>query len=287
MMRKNLFFLLTMLMLFDIAIGQTVKIMSFNIRYDNPADSVYNWRYRKTMAADVVKYSDVDIVGMQEVLYNQLVDLDSMLIDYSYVGEGRDGGKKGEYCPIFFKKKRFTVEESSTFWLSENPEAKGVRGWDAACNRIVTWAKVFDKKTNKSFYFFNTHLDHQGTISRIKSAELIIKKITEIAGNDFVVLTGDFNSLEKGAVYQLFTYWDNPVKLKDSRSLCSNTLFGPECTFIDFAPNLSSNILIDYIFVKDDVEVIWHSIITLNKNGFYPSDHLPVFTEVLMKHSRQ
>jgi len=264
----------------DFALGQSLKVMTYNIRYDNPNDSTHSWQYRKDILVDVVKYKDADIVGMQEVLYNQLLDLDSLLTQYSYLGEGRDGGHNGEYSPIFFKKDRFIIKESNTFWLSEHPEEKGVKGWDAACTRIVTWAKVYDKETHDDFYFFNTHLDHQGTIARIKSAELILKKMKAIAGDKPLVLTGDFNSLPNSATYQLFTYWDNPLKIKDSRTLCETTAFGPNCTFISLEPDLSSEILIDDIFVKEGTRVLWHSIVTLNKNGFFPSDHLPVFTEI-------
>ena len=45
-----------------------------------------------------------EIIGMQEVLNNQLIDLQSSLNEYKAVGVGREDGKtKGEYSPILFK----------------------------------------------------------------------------------------------------------------------------------------------------------------------------------------
>ena len=53
-------------------------------------------------------FYDLDIIGMQEVLVNQLNYLKSNLKDYDFVGVGREDGKeKGEYAPIFYRKDRF------------------------------------------------------------------------------------------------------------------------------------------------------------------------------------
>ena len=54
---------------------EPVRVMTFNIRYDNPADSLDNWAYRKDRAAKAIRFYDADIVGTQEVLHNQLEDL--------------------------------------------------------------------------------------------------------------------------------------------------------------------------------------------------------------------
>ena len=59
---------------------------TFNIRYDNPGDSLNNWQYRKDNVAQFIKSQDIDIVGMQEVLHNQLEDLKSRLPEYAEVG---------------------------------------------------------------------------------------------------------------------------------------------------------------------------------------------------------
>ena len=86
---------------------------TFNIRYDNPGDSLNNWQYRKDNVAQFIKSQDIDIVGMQEVLHNQLEDLKSRLPEYAEVGVGREDGKtKGEYSPLFYKKDRFEVLDS-------------------------------------------------------------------------------------------------------------------------------------------------------------------------------
>ena len=110
-----------------------VNVMSFNIRYDNPEDSLDNWEYRKERAANAIRFYDVDILGTQEVLHNQLEDLKQRLPEYEVIGVGREDGKeKGEYSALWYKRERFNLLDSGYFWLSETPEVAGSKGWAGA-----------------------------------------------------------------------------------------------------------------------------------------------------------
>ncbi len=149
--------------------------MTFNIRVDVPSDSLNSWPYRKAKAASMIRFHQADIVGLQEALAGQLEDLAAGLPDYDWFGVGRDDGHdQGEFMAIFYLKKRFQVIKQSTFWLSETPQIPG-KGWDAACNRIVTWGEFKDNITGKVFYHFNTHFDHMGEIARQESAKLLLE----------------------------------------------------------------------------------------------------------------
>ena len=114
--------------------AQTITWATFNIRYDNPADSLNNWQFRKDTVTRFIQAQDMDIVGMQEVLHNQLEDLLQRLPGYKVIGVGRDDGKtQGEYAPLLYKEERFEVLDSNTFWLSQYPDSVGFIGWDGAC----------------------------------------------------------------------------------------------------------------------------------------------------------
>ena len=133
--------------------AQPLNIMTFNIRYNTAADSLNAWPYRKDKAAGQILFHDAHIIGVQEALHNQMLDLQSQLTRFKYVGVGRDDGhQKGEYAAIFYDTIRMQLIQSQTFWLSEQPMVPGSKGWDAANTRIVTWAKFKDRKTNKIFY---------------------------------------------------------------------------------------------------------------------------------------
>ena len=88
---------------------------------------------RKDRAANAIRFYDVDILGTQEVLHNQLEDLKQRLPEYGVIGVGREDGKeKGEYSALWYKKDRFNLLDSGYFWLSETPEVAGSKGWDGA-----------------------------------------------------------------------------------------------------------------------------------------------------------
>ena len=262
-----------------------VTVMTFNIRYDNPNDLQNAWPNRKSMVASTIQFQKIDMAGLQEVLNGQLKDLEGLLPEYGWLGVGRDDGKEaGEYNPIFYLKSRFKIMAQSTFWLSETPDTPGSRGWDAACNRIVTWAKFEDRASMRVFFFFNTHFDHVGEVARLKSAELIIKKIGEIAGGEPIIVTGDFNCRTDDAPYHLLLSGDGKAPgLVDTLRLSKTGHYGSTQSFNGFNIELDPGNVIDFIFVRGVKSVLRHGIISEIWDGKFASDHYPVIAEIIAR----
>ena len=80
---------------------------TFNIRYDNPYDSLNSWTYRKDTVANFIKAQNLDIVGMQEVLHHQLEDLKARLPEYAEVGVGRKTERHKANMPLCSIKRPF------------------------------------------------------------------------------------------------------------------------------------------------------------------------------------
>jgi endonuclease/exonuclease/phosphatase family metal-dependent hydrolase len=256
--------------------GQNIRVMSYNLRFDNPGDGVNQWSLRRKNVYELLKKTNPDIWGTQEGLQNQLDDIKQNL-PYEYLGAGRDDGKsKGEFSAILYKKEIYKVLDQNTFWLSETPDVPGSKSWDAAITRIVTWAKFQHNKSKAVFYVFNTHFDHIGVQARLKSAELIKQKIKEIAGTYPVILTGDFNSEPADAPYS-FLAKDETYLLIDSGN--GNT----QGTFCTFEVNSQPCRRIDYIFHSPSIKSEGYTVVTDNNGHYYPSDHLPVLTTLQMK----
>jgi endonuclease/exonuclease/phosphatase family metal-dependent hydrolase len=256
--------------------------MSFNIRYDEPQDKEQNWHHRKENVVRMLKFYDLDMIGLQEVLLSQLNYLKSNLDAYEVVGVGREDGKdKGEFVPIFYKKDRYAQINTGTFWLSETPN-KVSKGWDANLERIVTWAILLDKKSNREVIFFNTHFDHRGVEARIKSAELIKSKIVELAQGRPVVLTGDFNSVPESDAITTLTNTSDGNSLVNSNELAKLT-YGPNWTSGGFdSKPFDQRKIIDYIFLKDISVVNRYAVFTEKLNEICLSDHCPVFAQIEM-----
>lgn len=263
--------------------AQSLRVMSFNIRYDEPRDGVNAWANRKQKVADVIRFHKVDLVGVQEALLSQLRDLERSLPDFAWCGVGRTDGKEaGEYSAILYHKSRFQILDCKTFWLSETPDKPGSMGWDAAYPRVVTWARFKDRVTKKTFFHFNTHFDHRGEKARTESASLILRKIAEIAGNRPFVLTGDFNVKEDSTAYKTLKDGTPTVRLLDARYASVSGHFGGDSTFNEFK-ELQPGRKIDYVFVREGIRVTEHGALSDRWNGLWASDHLPVIAEVVIR----
>ena len=254
------------------------NVMTYNIRMNTPDDGVNAWPLRKNKVIGLFKFHQPDIFGIQEALSDQMTDLVAGLKDFDHLGVGRDDGKSlGEHMAVFYRKSRFEKLDGGTFWLSQTPDKPGL-GWDAVCNRTCTWLKLKDKMTKKTFYFFNTHLDHRGRTARIESAKLILKFMKEINKDGLpFILTGDFNSTKDNEPIQIIL-----KELTDSRTISETEPYGPEGTSGGFDVKIMPR-TIDYIFVNEKVNVLRYAVLSDSFGLYYPSDHLPVFTEVQLK----
>lgn len=287
-MKKVLFCLMAILLSVNVLFAKQgdkeMNVVSFNIRLNTSVDGDNQWTHRKDLAANVIKFYDVDIFGSQEVLHLQLTDLLERLPGYDYIGVGREDGKtKGEYTPIFYKKDRFKVLKSGNFWLAEDINAVGKKGWDAACERVATWGIFLDKTSGKKFFFLNTHLDHMGKVARHQGASLVLEQVKLLSEGLPVIVTGDFNATPDDDPIQVLTNPNDARHLTHTREIAP-LKYGPEWTFHNFGriPN-DERAWIDYIFVKGKVKVFRHGVLAEYLNSLYPSDHCPVISTLLIQ----
>ena len=262
-----------------------VRVMTWNIRYDNPGDGVHAWPERRDELLSTVSARQVDVLCIQEGLKHQVGFLKDGLTGFDVRGVGRDDGKEqGEYAAIYFRRSRFTCRDAGTFWLSPTPEVPS-KGWDAALPRIVTWVRLFDSLARGEVYVFNTHFDHQGVEAREQSAALIREKVRVLAGSTPFVLTGDFNAGEKDSCYRiLVSRSGRPPFFHDAMHQTLVPHAGPGVSYTGF-PFVSDipRERIDFIFVNDAAQVRRHAILDARRGPGYISDHLPVIADIILR----
>jgi len=246
-----------------------LKVMSFNIRYDNPGDGENRWDARKDLVVETIRKFDPDLLGLQEVLDHQGRFLRESLEGYAFVGVGRDdGAKKGEFAPVLYRKRRFEILDSGHFWLSETPEVPGSVGWDASLPRIATWARLRDRERGRTLVFLNTHWDHRGEEARLESAKLVRRFLDE--AKDAVVVAGDFNTPGLSSPYNLLH--------EAFRDPFRGTQFQPKReagTYHGFRGKATGP-RIDWILCSRNFGLRSGSIDRTSWNDRYPSDHFPV-----------
>lgn len=264
--------------------AEPLKVMSWNIRFNNPGDGVNAWPNRKDWVAEIIAKNKTDIAGFQEVLVGQLEDLKERLPDMASYGVGRDDGKNGgEFSPIFYRKHSFELLDKSTFWLSPTPDEVGSKGWDAALPRISSWVKLKDRRTGVVFCVVNTHFDHRGETARTESAGVILKQVRERFAGLQVILTGDFNTIPDSAPYSRLTAKaTDDVVFFDSYVHSAQKPEGPNSTWNGFDA-IVPNRRIDFIFTTEPVKVKRFQILDDQREGRFPSDHLPVLSELQLE----
>jgi endonuclease/exonuclease/phosphatase family metal-dependent hydrolase len=168
---------------------------------------------------------------------------------------------------------------SGTFWLSPTPDVPS-KGWDAALNRICTYAQFFDLESKESFWVFNTHFDHVGETARMKSAELILQKMKEVTKgkNQAVIFCGDLNLNDD---HSTITFIQS--QLKDALLVSKQLKTNMNRTFNNFDLTTPASKRIDYIFTNENLIIQLFETIVEPFGVSYPSDHFPILAKLKIK----
>ena len=280
MSTKHVFIPVLLIMMSITALAQQFTVGSFNVRFANPGDSGNLWEQRREAAANMIRFHQFDVFGVQEALKSQMDDLAGFLPEYAYYGKGRDDGKdKGEHSPVFYRKDKFKLLSKGDFWLSETPDKPGL-GWDATCcNRICSWVQLQDVKSGRKFFFFNAHFDHQGKIARVESGKLIVKKIKEIAGAAPTVFTGDLNG---GHESEWYLTLENSDLLSDTYTKVKYP-YASNSSFNAWGQSVDGYEIIDHVFVTNHFTTSRWGILTDTYHGKFISDHFPILADIKLK----
>ena len=256
-----------------VASGASLCVMTFNLRYASPQPP-NAWPQRRPVMKACLERVSPDLIGTQEGLYAQLKDLAADLPAYAWIGLGRDGGSRGEFMAVFYRKARFEPIEFDHFWLSDTPNVVASSTWGNTNRRMVTWVRFRERGTGQEFYFWNTHLDHAIQLAREKGAALIRERVDALKTTLPVLLVGDFNA-EAGAnkAYDLLV---GEAGLKDLWSAAAERRNEGLNTFHNFAGPKSGGVRIDWMLGRGVASVAAAEIVTFSEKDQFPSDHFPV-----------
>ena len=259
----------------DSVLTQDLTVMTYNLKING--DGIRTVEKRLPHIVNTIKEKAPDSFGVQEADKNWVENLAAELPEYAHIEKYRDDGvSEGESSAIFYLKDKYDLVESGHFWLSETPDKPSL-GWDAACNRICSYAILKNKSTGFVYAHFNAHFDHVGTVAPAESVALVSGKIAEIAPDIPVVLTGDFNFSEGSDNY------NNLLKcgLKDTKYLAEE--YDNHATYHGYHIIMPDTKPIDYVMVNGYVKSVKSSKID---SGFVDhvlaSDHFPITVELTL-----
>jgi len=261
------------------------SVGTFNIRFDTPADGVNAWPRRTWLVLDVLE--GAEIWGLQEALPHQVQELSRRLPHMQALWRTRDEDPaRGESCPILFDRRVWSLDpqEHGTFWLSEDPSVPGSKSWDSSLPRICTYARlVRNADAACAVYVFNVHLDHRGTVARTRSARLLRERIAARTHPDPAVVLGDFNAGPDSPPLRLMSEGTPELPGAPMRDAWreANQDTPEQGTFNGWTDSVRGD-RIDFVLVSAGVRVISASIDAAQRQGRWPSDHLPVTARLLL-----
>jgi endonuclease/exonuclease/phosphatase family metal-dependent hydrolase len=257
-----------------------LTVMTFNLRYasDTPPNA---WPQRRPVMKACLESVQPDLIGTQEGVYHQLKDLAADLPAHDWIGTGRDGGSRGEFMAVFYRRARFEPLEFDHFWLSDTPDVIASATWGNTNRRMVTWVRFRDRQTGGEFYFWNTHLDHAVQLAREKGAALIRDRVNALKTSLPILLIGDFNAVAgANPAYDLLVkdggFQDTWWLARERRNADFNTFNG-------FNTPRREGQRIDWILARGAAGVDWSEIVTFEQGGQFPSDHFPVVARLRLR----
>lgn len=271
--------------------NERIRIATYNVllnKFDENLEEVNRWPIRLPRIVEIIREMKPDILCVQELYSDQLAGLLPFLEDlYAFYSHQ---STEGELNGIFYLKNRFEINEAQVWPMSQCPEMK--------YSDTLTMLQLKDRKTNKSFVVFNTHLSFSKIDKREGQAKFIAKKIAGFAEKMPVVLTGDMNTFPNRPDFDKLPFYDggyidNILKdksLKDAKEASLLGHIGPLATFTnamdDIAPFKGTGtpgVILDHIYVSEGIKVLIHAVQPATVDGHFPSDHMPILIDCIIE----
>lgn len=268
-----------------------IRVVSYNMLfnlYDENLEEAYRWPQRLPRLLALIEEMKPDIIGIQELHVDQFDDLQEHIQNtYSYYART---AYNGELNIILYRTDRFCQFDRHIWSMTTTPHEPS--------NYTLGMVHLKDLQTRKSFAVFNTHFAFSNVNKRDYQARFVAEYAEDVAEVMPVVVMGDFNTfphyLEQDKlpfydgdhIHRILTQWS----LRDSKDVALLGHVGPLSTFtnkpgdtLPFQGTGTPGVFLDHIYVSPGIEVWMHAVQPATVDGYFPSDHMPVFADLYVK----
>ncbi len=250
-----------------------MRIISSNIRFDNPKDQENDWAGRRHLLAKCLNDFKADIIGTQEGRKEQLKDLESLLFGLKSETTNRKWILERMYPTLFYNPKTVTILDSGDIWLSKTPYLEGSKDFDSTFPRLFTWIRCSYMST--PLFLINIHLDHGNPATRVFQTEVLINEAKKLNPTNLpIIMLGDFNEGPSGEVRSLIT---SALSIYDPWERFG---FKEEGSHHKFG-TLKDTLRIDWVLCDQRLICEEISFDKTHQNNLYPSDHYPLRAVIL------
>lgn len=192
---------------------------------------------------------------------------------------------------IFYRHDLFSLIATNTFWFNEHPSTIGA-AWGAKHPRGCTRAHLEHIETKQPFVVYSLHIDFPSQNARHHSIPVLLSQIQEYGDHiDRVIITGDFNNWPEEIegetpVDKLTVLGQNASEIQQMKQagFVDTYQHGETPSFNGFR-SAGYGPKIDFIWIsKNSVFRVagetkvddYH-----DDEGFFPSDHFPVYADLI------
>ncbi|WP_027004335.1 endonuclease/exonuclease/phosphatase family protein [Corynebacterium halotolerans] len=251
------------------------QVMGWNIRRrlspvtPRPAD---RWDRRAPRMRALLQVEQPTVLGAQEALPDQVSFLqDSLGQGYRVIGQGRSANGGGEASPILYDSRRLELLDWKQSALSDTPERPGSVSWGNIIPRIMVSAIFRDRVTSRRFLTVNTHLDHLSRRSRVRSAQAVLRVVSDSGLS--AVVTGDLNDGAGSAPLRELLTEGELVDTWETAEAHDSEAWG---TFPNYRAPRRGGRRLDWILASPTFRVLRAATNPQRHDGGWASDHLPV-----------
>ena len=254
-----------------------LNVATFNVRRDLWFGRIAPWKERREFAAQALRDMDAQAVGMQELLPKMRANMESLLPEFAFFGEGRGKNKQGEHTDVALKTRDFYTLFSETY--DADPQNLLPR------SRIFTVCEAVFLPWGEPLRLCNTHLSWLSEKARLRSVDVILSALDRRQQQRPMptILMGDFNATPDSRPIERVmreSVLRAPVKLQDAfqKPTRMHTFHGEKAR-----PTWRT---LDYIFVSPEFEVLDVRTYETTFGGRFPSDHFPLMAALVLKNNR-
>ena len=256
--------------------GVDIRVITSNIRFENPEDGPHDWRFRKNLLAERLLAFHPQLIGTQEGRQAQIRELQTLLTGQALLESHRQWIHERMYPCFFYDPLILRPIRQQDFWLSATPYIGGSKLLKSQFPRLVLWCE-FEHRPSKNIFIAGVcHLDHELESTRLDQAKILLQQLAIFNPSKLpVLLMGDFNSPPQSLTHNhLLTdgpNWIDPWHEKRQPERPSTHHFGKEkleSARIDW-------ILIPQIWRCQSIEMD-----QTQQQGIYPSDHYPILASL-------
>ena len=250
-----------------------LKVMTFNIRYDNPADGRNAFAGRRDMIIEFLRRERPDLIGFQEIVHVIRHSLAEALPEYVFLAIDLGDGYRNDVA-VAYRRDRFDLLRFEQFWLSPTPDVPHTRyEGGSPFDRMASLVTLVERTERRPVTLLNSHLDHISEEARERGAALLLERITPYLDAP-CFLTGDFNAMPDSRAAQILTAHPALIEL-------TAPIGAEHATYHEYG-RIKEGFKIDYIFASRSVTPIEGTITmhTDEADGVYLSDHYPISVEV-------